>query len=148
MSKTPQQEYQESLDILSFFGSVKSSINEIGSKVIDGRLKPDELDIKRLALEHDKAKGVTPQPVNASLPPSSPPPPSPPPSNITHTHNIIIDNQQPIYPNDDQMLLPFDKKYDLNDIFSKIDDVYRKVISLENEVFKLREGLENKKKDL
>ena len=47
-----------------------------------------------------------------------------------------------------QLVLPFDKKYDLNDIFSKIDDVYRKIITLENEVYKLRELVENKKKEL
>lgn len=140
-----KQAHQESLDVLSFLGSVTNSINEIGSKVIDGKLRPENIDLKKFALEYDASRGVVPTsrqqpdvrqqhiniPVNTVAAPSQ---------------QFKVEDVQPV--NDDQLLLPFDKKYNLDDIFNKIDDVYRKVISLENEVYKLRESLDNKKKDL
>lgn len=138
MTKTPQQEYQENVALVSFLGAVKGSLNEIDSKIIDGRIRPESLDIKKVALEHDLSKGINPISQPTQQQPAQP-------------------NQQPVLQtavitapivNGDQLLLPFDKKYDLNEIFQKIDDVYRKVISLESEVFKLREVLDNKKKDI
>jgi len=138
MTKTPQEEYQENLALVSFLGAVKGSLNEIDSKIIDGRIRPESLDIKKVALEHDLSKGINPishaQQQQAVQPSHQP---------VLQTVTVAAPNV-----NDDQLLLPFDKKYDLNEIFQKIDDVYRKVISLESEVFKLREALDNKKKDI
>jgi len=145
MSKPTQSGYQESIDVLSFLGSVRSSINEIGSKVIDGKLRPENIDLKKFALEYDASRGITPQ---SKQPPALPQQHS---VNIPVNHvTSQVQNLQPVNNTDngDQLLLPFDKKSNLDDIFNKIDDVYRKVISLENEVYKLRESLDNKKKDL
>ena len=146
MNKTPQEEYQEKVDLIKFFGAVKGSLNEINTKVIDGsNLLSTNFDIQKLALEHDKATGA---PVAAAAS-----------QQIPHQQLLNTDlapSQYPVLAADhssqqedpNQLVLPFDKKYDLNDIFSKIDDVYRKIITLENEVYKLRELVENKKKEL
>jgi len=153
MTKTPQQEYQENLDFVRFLGGVAGSLNDINSKVVEGRLRSENFDIKQLALAHDKAKNLD-QPIlaqsNGVQPPQQGIPVQIPPQLIPAPQQPIATPSQnaDFTLNDDQLLLPFDKKYSLNDIFSKIDDVYRKVISLENEIYKLRETLDNKKKDL
>ena len=64
MTKTPQQEYQENLDFVRFLGGVAGSLNDINSKVVEGRLRSENFDIKQLALAHDKAKNLD-QPILA-----------------------------------------------------------------------------------
>jgi hypothetical protein len=142
MNKTPQEEYLEKVELIKFFGAVKGSLNEINTKVVEGSNLRSDLDIKKLALDHDKATG-TPQ---AAEPQSQ--------LQLVHTDSsnkfvqapIAIDTISQDDPN--QLTLPFDKKYSLNDIFAKIDDMYRKVILLENQVYKLQQLVENKKKEL
>lgn len=145
MNKTQQEEYQEKVDLLKFFGAVKGSLNEINTKVIDGsNLRPANFDIQKLALEHDKATGV-PAAAAANQQISHQQLPAVDFAPLQH-QTLGVD--QSIQEDPNQLALPFDKKYELNDIFSKIDDVYRKIITLENEVYKLRELVENKKKEL
>jgi hypothetical protein len=144
MNKTPQEEYLEKVELIKFFGAVKGSLNEINTKVVEGSNLRSDLDIKKLALDHDKATG-TPQAA-----------PVEPQSHLQLLHADSNNNflQPPIaidtisHDDPNQLTLPFDKKYNLNDIFAKVDDMYRKVILLENQVYKLQQLVENKKKEL
>jgi len=146
MNKTQQEEYQEKVDLLKFFGAVKGSLNEINTKVIDGsNLRPANFDIQKLALEHDKATGA---PVAAGANQQISHQQLPNADFVPLQYPVLTTDQSHQQEDPNQLALPFDKKYDLNDIFSKIDDVYRKIITLENEVYKLRELVENKKKEL
>jgi hypothetical protein len=142
MSNNQQlEDYASKVGLLQFFGAVKGSINDINSKVIDGNnVRVSNIDLQKLALEYDTKAGTLPQPQ-------------------PQQHHIPVpvqQTQQQVTPaevaqpnvDDGQLFLPFDKKYDINDIFSKIDEVYRKIISLENEVYKLKDLIENKKKEL
>jgi hypothetical protein len=130
----------QKLDVLKFIGQIGGSINEINSKVIDGKLKTDTLDIKKVAYELDQASGSlphqNPQPAYASE--TIPLQQSVQPAYI----------QQPSIPFHDsnQLELPFDKKFTLDDIFNKIDQVYRKMIDLEKDIKELKRiPLEEKK---
>ena len=138
MSKTPQEDYREKVDLLAFFGAVKGSVNEINNKVLEGHnVRVNNVDVKKLALDHDKSMGVQPilqQPAAIVSAPVTP---------EIHAH---VESQQQI--DTDQLLLPFDKKYNLNDIFSRIDDMYRALLKLESEISSLKEIVEDKKKEL
>lgn len=140
MTNNLQEDYAAKVGLLQFFGAVKGTINDLNSKVIDG-VKVNNIDLQRLAIDYDKTAGVTPQPISQ--------PQQAPVHNYQQSVTIAV---QPTIPeqneNDDQLLLPFNKKYGLDDIFFKIDEVYRKIISLENEVYKLKDLIENKKKEL
>jgi hypothetical protein len=134
----------EKLDVLKFIGQIGGSVKEINSKVIDGKLKTDLLDIKKVAYELDQASGSLPQQRSqpAQLPVQIPQPlseqPIPGYINTQHTSIPVSDSNQ--------LELPFDKKFTLDDIFNKIDQVYRKIIDLEKEVKDLKKiSLEEKK---
>jgi len=138
----------EKLDVLKFIGQIGGSVKEINSKVIDGKLKTDTLDIKKVAYELDQASGSLPQqrpqhlpaPVQAPLPPVQLP-------NEAPAGYFNIQQASPPTPDSNQLELPFDKKYTIDDIFNKIDQVYRKIIDLEKEVKDLRKiSLEEKKR--
>jgi hypothetical protein len=136
MSKTPQEDYREKVDLLAFFGAVKGSVNEINNKVLEGHnVRVNNVDVQKLALDHDKSMGVQPilqQPAAIVSAPVTP--------------EIQVESQQ--QSDTDQLLLPFDKKYNLNDIFSRRDDMYRALLKLESEISSLKEIVEDKKKEL
>ena len=134
----------EKLDVLKFIGQIGGSIKEINNKVIDGKLRTDTLDIKKVAYELDQASGALPQQrpqqVEAPLPIQQAPVQLAPSYVNTQITSIPV-------PDDNQLELPFDKKHSLDDIFNKIDQVYRKVIDLEKEVKDLKKiSLEEKKR--
>ena len=131
MSNTPQHQF----DIASFLAGVKTQLNDLSQKVIDGsNLKPNQFDVNKVAQELDRSNNVT----IVSIPQQNTPKQQQP----IATEDINFFND----PN--QLTFSFDKKHNLEDIFTKIDDTYRRVVSLESEVNKLRTALEEKKSHL
>lgn len=118
-------------DVASFFAGVKSQLSDLNQKVVEGsNLKTSNIDVLKVAKEFDQSRGINFVSTPISQPPTAP----------------TINVQSSSVENENQLLFNFDKKYTLNDIFSKIDDTYRKVVSLESEVFLLKKLLLEEKK--
>jgi hypothetical protein len=119
---------QEKLNILQFLGGIKSSLNDLNSKVIDGKLKADESVVLKAAKE--SIQQLRPQQHAPTIAPVTVPSPVP--------SEPAIDNNQ--------LEFDFDKKYNLNDIFDKINTVYLKLINIEKEIFELKKNILEEKK--
>lgn len=134
---TPEQKHSQLIEVASFLAGVKGSLNELGKKAVDGSTlrQVDNLDLAKIAKELDQANNI---PVNNTLPTAS----------QQHAVQPQVLQQLPVQDDTNQLTFQFDKKASLDDIFNKIDDTYRKLISLEEQVLKIKNILEEKKSTL
>lgn len=133
----------EKLDVLKFIGQIGGSIKEINNKVIDGKLRADAVDIKKAAYELDQFTG--------SLPQKPSPQPAAQPSHVQLSAlpevplTVPAPAQEPTI-DTNQLEFSFDRKYNINDVFGKIDEVYRKMIQLEKNFKELEKLILEEKK--
>jgi hypothetical protein len=130
---TPEQKQNQLIEVASFLAGVKGSLTELSKKAVDGSTlrQVDNLDLAKIAKELDRANNV---PVNTAQPVQ----------HAVQSQPQVF--QQPLVQEDsNQLTFQFDKKVSLDDIFNKIDDTYRKLISLEDQVHKIKNILEEKK---
>lgn len=123
---------EDLVDLASFLAGVKGQLEDLNKKVIEGsNLRPHSIDVAKVAREFDQKAGL----VSNVTQPIAP--------QAIHQPQLVPQFQAELDPN--QLTFAFDKKHTLDDIFNKIDDTYRKVINLEEEVRELRNTLEEKK---
>jgi len=126
---TPEQRANQLAEVASFLIGVKGSLTDLKSKAVDGSTlrQVDNLDLKKIASE---LQGT----------------PSSAPVNVPAAHIPVQQVPAPIQEDNNlQLTFQFDKKHTLEDLFNKVDDVYRKVLSLETEVNTIKNILEEKK---
>jgi hypothetical protein len=134
--------HSDLVDVASFLAGVKTQLSDLTHKVVEGsNLRPQNIDVLKVAKEFDQSRGVPVPGATTVTVNTNQPIQIPVPAQLQH-HNLLPEE------NPNQLTFSFDKKYTLDDIFSKIDDTYRKISSLEKEVRELKLALEEKKSQL
>jgi hypothetical protein len=131
------KEEREKLEVLQFIGGTIGALKELDSKILSKHnpsTKITGIDINRVQRD---LGNFTPSPAPVAIQQ-----PIAPPINVAALPSEA--QHPPLAPvqNDDQLLLDFDKKYSLNDIFDKINTVYLKICDLEKKVESLEQKID------